>query len=630
MGASPRRWPTASSRHPTDCSPRWRRIAASCNFRGAFRCWPSMAKVRTTPASRCCRWRCWRVWLAGKRRGYPRILAGGGAAGGDSADQLGGGLRAGDLLPAAAAGRVGRARISGLARAGRRGAGLAAGLLLAHPELRQDHRLQLAGRFLRLSTSATSRCCALAGMAAGVLLIRAAVSAGCAGPSISAWSPWAPSSSAGSRPAFYVYGVDTIPESRRYAIEFELFLALALVEALRLAMQQRQRDGAAVRHRQRRRPAAGRAAAALGLCHAGLAALAARRAAKARSSISWPAGSREHPPAGPRLRLRRTALPPQLLVRSPAGGRRLRNRTAAIACRWTWPTASAPPAICGPDTRPKTRSLELKALGAEYVVVHGPKSQEYYRDFVRPERMAPACPPSSTSKTTPSMRCRRGRWRTSCAPKRFPNADVREHPEVLTRYVAAIEDPSRPALRAGWTGHEHACRSTGPCGRATWWPCRSMPTPAGAPRRTAAPIAITEDKLGFVVLHPAPAAATRIELHYWGTAGTAHHGRRLRACAWIARRLFCALPRRGAPDAPRIRQDARLRGPAVRAQRRASRSGCSAPPTPTRWARSKRPSSAWRATSRGTGTTWAGSRSGTAAFRTPTATRRCCTGSSRW
>src|ERR1022692_5084682 len=36
---------------------------------------------------------------------------------------------------------------------------------------------------------------------------------------------------------FYLYGLDTIPESRRYAIEFELFLALALVEAVRLAMR---------------------------------------------------------------------------------------------------------------------------------------------------------------------------------------------------------------------------------------------------------------------------------------------------------------------------------------------------------------------------------------------------------
>ncbi|MEI9976498.1 MAG: hypothetical protein WDO73_33255 [Ignavibacteriota bacterium] len=33
---------------------------------------------------------------------------------------------------------------------------------------------------------------------------------------------------------YYLGGYDTIPESRRYAIEFELFLAMALVEAIRM------------------------------------------------------------------------------------------------------------------------------------------------------------------------------------------------------------------------------------------------------------------------------------------------------------------------------------------------------------------------------------------------------------
>ena len=37
--------------------------------------------------------------------------------------------------------------------------------------------------------------------------------------------------------AYYVYGVDTVPESHRYAIEFELFIALALMEAFRLTLQ---------------------------------------------------------------------------------------------------------------------------------------------------------------------------------------------------------------------------------------------------------------------------------------------------------------------------------------------------------------------------------------------------------
>ena len=37
--------------------------------------------------------------------------------------------------------------------------------------------------------------------------------------------------------AYYVYGLDTVPESHRYAIEFELFLALALVEGFRLTFK---------------------------------------------------------------------------------------------------------------------------------------------------------------------------------------------------------------------------------------------------------------------------------------------------------------------------------------------------------------------------------------------------------
>src|ERR1035441_9705619 len=45
---------------------------------------------------------------------------------------------------------------------------------------------------------------------------------------------------------FYVYGLDTIPESRRYAIEFELFLALAVVEALRLAARHPRSGGRSV------------------------------------------------------------------------------------------------------------------------------------------------------------------------------------------------------------------------------------------------------------------------------------------------------------------------------------------------------------------------------------------------
>src|SRR5664279_1485593 len=95
---------------------------------------------------------------------------------------------------------------------------------------------------------------------------------------------------------------------------------------------------------------------------------------------------------------------------------------------------------------------KLKALGAGYVVVHGSKSQEYYRDFVRPERMAAALQPlyHTADDTIYALPPRRLAYLVR--PEEIPNSDVREHHDALTRYVAAIEDPSRPELRSEWIG----------------------------------------------------------------------------------------------------------------------------------------------------------------------------------
>ena len=121
--------------------------------------------------------------------------------------------------------------------------------------------------------------------------------------------------------AFYLYGVDTIPESRRYAIEFEFFLALALVEAMRLTLQSSN--------------------STFRLCaigSAGVLLLAGSPQLWAYCTQGWDhwtpvpkAGTTEyrlaswiaqHPPVGAHLRHRRPALPPECLLRSGAGGRR--------------------------------------------------------------------------------------------------------------------------------------------------------------------------------------------------------------------------------------------------------------------------------------------------------------------
>jgi hypothetical protein len=141
--------------------------------------------------------------------------------------------------------------------------------------------------------------------------------------------------------------------------------------------------------------------------------------------------------------------------------------------------------------------------------LHGPHSREYYRDFQRTERLAglPALyrveddniyglPPQPLAHLL--------------KPEEVAGAD-------LPRYVAAIGDPSRPPLRALWSGASRLALD-GPV-----WPGELISVQVNADLGWRAlqdgrAIAITRDGLGFMILHPAPAAAVHIELRYGGTA----------------------------------------------------------------------------------------------------------------
>src|ERR1035437_1678354 len=52
----------------------------------------------------------------------------------------------------------------------------------------------------------------------------------------------------------------------------------------------------------------------------------------------------------------------------------------------------------GKDARPgheiDDALLQLKAMDTQYLVIHGSKSREYYRDYLHPERLAAALPRS--------------------------------------------------------------------------------------------------------------------------------------------------------------------------------------------------------------------------------------------
>jgi hypothetical protein len=160
--------------------------------------------------------------------------------------------------------------------------------------------------------------------------------------------------------------------------------------------------------------------------------------------------------------------------------------------------------------------LELKALGAQYVVVHGPKSQEYYRDFVRPERMAAVMQPvfHAADETIYALPPRP--LAHLLRPEEIPHADVRDHHQELTRYVAVIDDPSRPGLLSRWTG-TGTLSMTGATAPGDVVAVQVNADPGWRATQDGREIAVTQDALGFVVLHPQPAPATRIDLMFRGT-----------------------------------------------------------------------------------------------------------------
>jgi hypothetical protein len=329
---------------------------------------------------------------------------------------------------------------------------------------------------------------------------------------------------------FYIYGLDTIPESRRYAIEFELFLALGVVEAIRLAM---------------RHPNQTVRLCAIGTAAAGL--LAGTPQLWAYTTQGWgrwaPAPGEEsieyhlarwmdrNPPegrvfatGGMRFRINSWFDIPQVGGGFDTG---LQNRVP-----WDLAYSIRTAKDMRPGHETQDTLLELKAMGTEYVVIHGPHSREYYRDFVRPERVSSALPAvyreeDDTIYALPARPL--ANWLN---PEELPGQDAPTRPWLLEPYIAALEDPARPALQTRWLGADTlVIDGAAPPGRLVAVRVNADPGWRAFQDGRAIPIQI--DNLGFMVLRPAAAAATHIELHYRATAEPRFMAV-LSALSWIA------------------------------------------------------------------------------------------------
>jgi hypothetical protein len=308
--------------------------------------------------------------------------------------------------------------------------------------------------------------------------------------------------------AFYVYGLDTIPESRRYAIEFELFVAMALVEGLRLAM---------------RSPNSTVRLCAMGT--GGVMLLVGAPQLWAYATQGWRPWLPSPPDRTVEYRLAQWIAqhPPEGRVFA-SGGLRFRLDSwvdlAQVGGGFETGLRNRVPVDLAYRIRTGTRAdetlMDLEALGAQYVVLHGPKSREYYRDFLRPERLADLPVVYRTEDDTIFALPARPLAHL-VNPDELPDADVLAHPRAMARFVAAIQDPARPALQVRWA-RTGVLEVSGPVPAGQVVAVQVNADPGWRATQDGRAIAIAQDRLGFMVLDAAPAARAQIELRYRGTA----------------------------------------------------------------------------------------------------------------
>ena len=326
--------------------------------------------------------------------------------------------------------------------------------------------------------------------------------------------------------AYYVYGVDTIPESRRYALEFELFLILAVAEAVRLALRSKDQTV--------RLCAYGSAGVMLLV---GLPQLwGYLTQPRARWTPVPPAATIEY-----RLAKWLDEHHPQGRIFASGGLRFRLNSWFELAqvgggfetgLRNRMPLDLAYHVRTGrslrPGREPQDMLLELQALGVEYVVVHGPKSQEYYRDYAHPEWLAAVLPAVLREGDDAIYALPPRPLAHAMRPEDLPGDEAGSHPDRLERYVAAM---SEACERAGSTPLTSPSTALSPEGavRGRTGECRSgLAGMAGRPRH---PRRARPSRLHHVARCRRP-PPTHIDLRYRGTAEQRIMAA-LSAAAWI-------------------------------------------------------------------------------------------------
>ncbi len=241
---------------------------------------------------------------------------------------------------------------------------------------------------------------------------------------------------------FYLYNLDTIPESRRYILEFEFFFFLAIFAWFKIALDSKE--------------GVDRFSAALVVFFLLLQSSSQISQSFKRKWSDW--GLRDsaqtleyqlarwlHSPKPPGrvfvsggLRFRLNARTPLHQV-SGTFESGLRNR---IAVNYFYQVRTDADSAPGEEAADALR--QLTAIGAEYAVVHDPQSEEFYRDIKSPAKFHSLGP--VVFAPTPHDRIHKLPFRSFAhlvRPDEFPR-DI--YKNTLLPFHAALTDTSRPTL----------------------------------------------------------------------------------------------------------------------------------------------------------------------------------------
>ncbi len=158
--------------------------------------------------------------------------------------------------------------------------------------------------------------------------------------------------------------------------------------------------------------------------------------------------------------------------------------------------------------------MQLKAMGVEYVIIHGPGSQEFYRDYVHPYKFDALLEQVYAAKGDVIFRLPFKSYANLIHPDEIPR--WARPPNLIVSYVAALEDSNRPALTTRWLNVDNM-EIKGTIERDSQVAVRVSWDPGWQAFQDGSPIELSADALGFMLLKAKPAENSTILLHYQGT-----------------------------------------------------------------------------------------------------------------